>query len=892
MERLAEIRLAGKNVRGRLGELVGKGKSKTSEIADEIDKTVAQFKAKLQESPAGARAGLSRADRRIRAAAALIAPGSKYSWEEEGEPGERLQRLDLHYLMLWHAYRALEDFWGPRPDEPGGNPYFQIVTRDCLESAERLVEEAGLGKKTAAVRYGETDLAQLLENRATASLLPEDNNLKVDSDQEQTSKPSPLSVTVRPGQYLPRGEAAVYLEDPADGTTIPVSTGEDSPPDVRRTGLAVGDGKKEADPCWVAKKSLPKGVIRLNAVALYRGHREPAEISVEVRGTGIPVVFEPDKYRPPVITVHGEATEGYSIMFILDCSDSMNEMIEVTVDNNTVPRPRFDIARSGLRDILSFLADRKNSYNVGLLAYGHRAGWMKDGAGGYKPSMRDPDTGNEVLRPPDQFLWPGEDVERLLEPGPFGQFEYAKISRELDKLQPLGETPLYYAIWMAAEALSTAATPTKRIIVVTDGVNEQYPGQGLVPFTPFKVDQSLKNLGGQIHLDVVEFDIDENVLPGEKKKELDALRKLAADNGGGSYPARQPGKLVEVLEKALQLSHYYVESERGGRRFPPFPEKGYQLGDPAEIEQAADAKVRYAVRFEDGKNEAQAEVELQGGEDLALYLTKDHRALQHRRYAEGVRADQDDVPNTGTGGDFRPASFYIAAHLPSRDRDTVEFQFSVQNHDQTQFSPRPAEAWIQVRPLRENGSPLLSDEGRPSDYIFYDLKFKESRPVPVIQCAAEEWPAEATKARVELFFKLEATEPRRENVRQVGDLSARGGFSVEGVPEVQFKLETRRGDVGAPFQVSIFETHPKADSGLDVVKVEMKARAGRQPPPNLVEHRFNYESGLARHTFYFNDALAADIDGYNVTFTPRTDLERGAIKLKEPMVVTIPGRKR
>ena len=48
-----------------------------------------------------------------------------------------LRKLDLEQLLIWHAGRALEDFYGQA--DPQQQPFFVAAANDCLSAAKVAV---------------------------------------------------------------------------------------------------------------------------------------------------------------------------------------------------------------------------------------------------------------------------------------------------------------------------------------------------------------------------------------------------------------------------------------------------------------------------------------------------------------------------------------------------------------------------------------------------------------------------------------------------------------------------------------------------------------------------------------------------------------------------------
>ena len=854
--------------------------------------------------PAEARSGLAEADRLVRVAAPLAAQRkTDYRREVVAEPAVLLRRLDLHYLLLWHCHRTLEDFWGPADEEGVARPYFELAGREYLDSAGKLVGS------TARASRGKIDLAALLEARTKAGLRPKAENLQVDDD--EFARPAELKISVAAGRDLPRGEAAVYLSDSAGEGTIPMLSAEDlKEPDLRRIGVEVApaSGSEETDRTvprhWVANKSLADEAKRLNAIALYRGHRLPCPVVVERLGAGIPIEYVPRDYSDPAVTVFGEAMRKSSVMFILDCSGSMDEKMVTADDTRATTTSRFREAKMALGVILSELAGNEDSpYQVGVLTYGHRVGWNDFGKG-LEQAVWDPEVpvsrsprGERIRkeRAEGGLPHPNIDIEQIWPLSRFSEFERRSLKAKLDELRPLGETPLYLSIIEAVNTLRQGNTPVNHIVAITDGVDDRSDVDADRAVLPSHVQEAIRSLGaGKLRLDIVAIntndkDIEQHLnglmsdySPAQREEELtkrigrrDDLIDLADSTGGKFYPADDPDRLLAALKESLQLSRYEVAKSPGGTVVDTQP-----LGKKSRIEQALDAQVDYLVRVPDREHTAQSKITLEGGEGLELYLDRSANRLEHRRYFDQQRAagreSVEEVINPLQSDDSEPASLFIGAHLPAREGDSVRFQVSVQNQDETAFSPRPVEAWVQITPLVSGQEPV-------GDYVFYDPVFVEDRPVPIVECVAPRWPVDAEEAEISIFCKFRATGPEKTDLIGVDELAARGNHTVDGLPGVAFSLEKRRGESGSDYRIVVMERHA-AGSKLDSAKVAM------YPPPKRTVHRFRHKTAEVHHTFYYDDAAAEGnkIGGYRVIVSPRSGLSENAVTPPKPLVVRIP----
>jgi hypothetical protein len=464
----------------------------------------------------------------------------------------------------------------------------------------------------------------------------------------------------------------------------------------------------------------------------------------------------------------------------------------------------------------------------------------------------------------------------LLPLRPFDKNQMQRIVERLQSLEPWGQTPLYMGILDAIDAFPRdAPAGPRRIVAMTDGFDE--PGYaGALPGVPaprrgvkFRkdVEDVLRQPGNEgIQLDILGFNIE--VANAADQQSLKDLTELAEHTGGGFFPVNDPTSLLKALEKSLQLGSYVVQRTSDGGEVTPAP---LEL-NRTFIFPPVERKTAYIVKLKDQAEPAQAEVAIEGGEALELFVRDDPRRharrLVGRRYDRDLRVSSDGVINPADPQNH----YFLGAHLPEWQGRAVRFPVSIQNADEEQFSPRPAEAWVQIRPLG-------SKAGQAGAYVFYDPQYENERPVPVLSCLALGWPEDARAAEVLLWCKMTKTAPDRTiPIGRFGQQKLATGAGQEAA----FELEVKRGaNADAALTVTIIERHG-AGSGLDTVKVEI------DPSPRKVVHRYNAPAGTIRHSFYYDDAAAGQIDDYRVLLTTRKRLAEQAIALPEPLVITIP----
>ncbi|MDD4267831.1 MAG: VWA domain-containing protein [Pirellulales bacterium] len=785
------------------------------------------------------RAGYSKAERLIGGSAPLLA--ARLWPREEDSPAGRLRRLDLCLLLQWHGRRATDDFWGPAPGAK--TPFFQIAAVHYLESARRLLPGSG------ALQGEPLSANELLAPRVAAA----ERGARIDAPDltliEEDAFLPHASTVIAPSQF-PQGVAAWRLEA-AGGRPIDVRTSQGA---IRRRLAAPIGGSAAPLEYLVPNDERLQSVTQCRAEAFFRGHLVDRPIAVIHPEASVEVVHVRPVYPRPTVTVHGESRDpGYSV-FVFDCSWSMSAHVGGDEAN---PR-RIDMARSALLEILLRLAKSKNPHRVGLRIYGHRAGW-------------NPRNQEEIItRPPGLEIHPSADVELALRPGRFTEGELEAVRNRLDDLQPTGETPLYLSIIQAIGDLRAGPEASQRhIVVITDGFNQQSSG-GPAGTRKYRkdVEDELNLAGNQnIQLDIIGFDMAAENPAGERS--LADLKELAQRTGGAFYPANDPSGLVAALEQSLQLSRFVVI---------PAGAAGQTSAEPIDLERTWEVdhppgrRLPYIVRLDAPGRVAETAVELAGGEAIELFLRGDPRGgpprLVHQRYGKSLRGFFDPAVDPQDPDQ----AFYIAAHLPEWRGTAVHFPVSIQNSRAEAFSPRPAEAWIQIAPLDSR------DAASFPEYAFYDLLFEPDRPVPVLSCTALNWPLDARAAGLHVWVKFAESPPDR--VIRVGDMPRGDRLPIENLA-VSLEADIRQDDRQGPARLVLVERHPPGGN-VHALKIAM------DPPPERSRHRFSRDVGIVRHTFEYEKAPPEEIRNYKIAITRRETIIAGAVTIGEPLKIDIP----
>jgi hypothetical protein len=865
-------------------------------VAGEVRKKLTHLDAELarlltREAPAAdapvvwkARENLSLADRRARPVAAFwVWPSA----EAQPDPVGRLAQFDRSQFLAWHCDRVLTDFWGP--SERKDTPYFAQVFRAYQTAARLLPADPSLPGQWKQL----DDRGQQLLTSLTDEVWP------IEDQSPARFRATGIEKTVSLHQAAyPPGTAALLARDPDDHPAAVVR--KDADDDAAGDRLAVeisgqaGPWPTSGEPLDVvlqtggasAAGQSPEGVKpgSWKLIWLYRGHQRPFQVEAIAPGQGMELVYQPAKAGKATIRVRGEAKQPGCVVFVLDCSGSMSE------------NGRMGVAKADLKQIAAMLAD-SGQYEVGLWFYGHRVGvqgpYMKD------KRTPNPDAGKLTPNPNwranrkwwgdvDDTLAPANDVQSVLAVRRLDRETLADFNAAIDTAMPYGQTPLYRAMIAAAQD-DLAHQPRdlpRRLVVITDGVNS-VSNAGSAPVTSKDVrvafqDRSLKG----VQLDIVGVELAKN-LKNSEKASFNELRDLDDKQGIRYYPAERLDRLIEKLREALQLRRYQVVAPDDSDAAEA---KEINIGQPVEVRTDSAKKRRVSIA---GEAEAKSDVEVRGDETLELYLDKQGTRLrlvhaprgpdrEFERYGierqpnERLAAREVANPGGRPDSDFNPLKLFVAAYRPSRGAGTRiwKFPITVQNAEPDRFSPRPAEAWIDVTPLAESGGQTFDT------YPVYDVSYEPHLPVPVIECALSRWPEAATKAEIRVWLKLTATPPRQE-------VSLRDAVTnrvlVDG---------GKRGSLATEI------ADATADDDRSVVRVT-EQQGGEGPPrwlkielsetPSLVRRTFYHAGRYAVHEFYFPNRAREDLSKAALFITPRDDLERGAVAISEqPLEVSLP----
>ena len=241
-------------------------------------------------------------------------------------------------------------------------------------------------------------------------------------------------------------------------------------------------GPASALPKKILKSGELQSTCNFDQVVGFRGHQIKGQFSMTKEEKVAPkiVSYKTTQTKsmlgqPSIQVVNENETQG-DIVFILDCSNSMNEPVG-DVNEAGVNKPRFEIAKAALARAISELGATKR-FRFALYAFGHRSQFVTKGG---KLVLNDNGL-NKIKGVPG--VHPFDDCECLFSLSR----NNARISSAKDVDQILGEinnfrargiTPLFYSIKKAAEDefSEQGNTRKKYMVVLTDGENKQLEGQ-------------------------------------------------------------------------------------------------------------------------------------------------------------------------------------------------------------------------------------------------------------------------------------------------------------------------------------------------------------------------------------------------------------------------------
>lgn len=747
------------------------------------------------------------------ASSGRLATPLEISWNE------RLQRW-----LCWHAERQLDAF----VDLPPRGATRGTRVPDFERACERYLSlVALLGAGPADVQR---ELATLRGRQATRRLAAR-GGLVTEARTPPVPPPpgdATLDVSVTPGQLLagtvgalPAGRPSVWVQDQS---FEPVST-------VASLELPVIESQTlRLQPLSGAAVDSP----RLMATTMFRGNEFRFPFVVN-RLAGPLVAYQPHVYGDSTITLLGERRKRVSILFVLDCSQSMAQALPDELGNVDGPT-KLDAAKAALLTMLDELSGSDGA-RIGVVLLGHRLAWTRS----------DPPRLSEAPGAADyipQGLLPSRDVETVL---PLGRFDAGAVQRRLETIVPWGQTPLNLAVIEALRAFRADDPDTeKNVIVITDGRDYQFtPIRGEVRQPPRVTQADVERVAREIGVPV--FVIGLGVPEGERQAAETEFQGLARMTGGETVAVEYASELLRQIRNRLTPGTFSIDGS-SSRTSPS--------ADASVIHATLNSTVRVDPKQLAGEpvrlifESATTLLPLVGGEALQIQLAPDARSFLPVPFEWRLPQNFGLV----TGQNDRLSPYVLRVHRPQAKGDAVAFPVSVQSTVDP-LTPRPLDAWLVVTPL-VNGGEMVDYR-----YWFYDQNYEPGQPVPVLNWVASGWPKEARSAKLDFWCRFEPTTPVRElPLRAILDRPA--DFSDYRMPEYpsigfQFVVSDRLNST-SDYVINVIQRHDAAKPDLGQLRVEFLHGEGLRP--SRVSHQFDAANGIVSHTFTFPLTAAAGLE--------------------------------
>ncbi|MCA9137335.1 MAG: VWA domain-containing protein [Planctomycetales bacterium] len=825
----------------------------------------------------------------IRAAAPIWFPAPKRN------AIDALRQIDLQSLLMWHAERSLADFWGPAG---GDRSFFDIAASDYCRSVAEMNSGAAGGDQGEGTQQDRRPLevrAAIEQIGISRESLPQwiattsGPTIQLDSNDPFQSR---FTITTKSDTQFnpPTGTASIVVRsdsqriavpriEPSDAVTLPAREPAGGPAGAGQTFVVT------------LPAELATNTNALKAQTIFRGHEFGGALNVDQLG-GVKVDVPAPSYRHSDVTLSGP-WDSLSVVFVLDCSASMDEPL--SGDGPTSTSTRLEVAKSALQELLFNLGLRRN-VRVGVRAFGHRLGWSVDEP--VQPLTRPDFTGTL-----DPALTPSQDVESIFGLNDFRLADAQAIVPLIGELKPWGQSPLYLSVLQSLADFSSAdARSDRHVIVITDGANYQFipPSvRSVQETTDNDVRQAWANVQAPVH--ILGLGMDRT----QQQAGIDEFTRLCRDTGGRFQSLTSSTDLARALRELLAPGGYRLIPLQSDKR----PEQQATLGTPIRVTPVPAGSESFGVQYEgrhfvdvsadDGSPSTVEPVALEGGEALQLYVNEAGTDIFAYPFQDNMAAFSEMINVDGARTDH-----VVRVHRPSRQPGgRVTFPLSWQRRDSNpgQDNPRwrvthrPPSVWIEIQPIGLGGKAL------DVKYVFCDATFVADQPVPMIDLAADQWPPQATAARIRVWSKPPippseyellppknliggaVTSSRLNKIIAIND-SLQNSSPI--APGVTLRIDplgsSTAGQVGRRRFVVEY-----SDPNADVTSIKVGVDSSMNASPVRIVRQFDSQHHISVHTFYY-DTSQGEFPS-EVRVTNRDHEIEGAWKLQNDFLeVAIP----
>jgi hypothetical protein len=848
-------------------EIFGGRKERIARILDEYNKLSAPAEWDSGRTAIAATVGLRQWDARVRVASPWLTLFS----DDEKTPARRLQKYDGRHFIAFQAYRALGDYWGTGQSPDAASPGAQTMPF-FADAIERCRQALAASEGAAALRYdppggeGTVGLADFAAAQPPAlAALKEWKAIAFPAGALTSGAGrSRLRVSLEPllrdgsqAAAMPKGVATLSIRS-ADGTTpseqVEFADGQPAeavPMPISRTSPTTIEARLPAE----KSGSSPALAVRL----WYRGHVRTAPLPEPGGGQFIEYTVARPNYPPPTILVQGKDTIRGAVLFVFDCSASMQG-------------PNFREAKAQLQRVLTQMqgeGELGGALHVGLMAYGRRT----DGASGWYERLKRREDANNLTAAGMQQLGanprfkelhphPDDDVETLVSPRTgTAQAVLARL-QQLQETECVGVTPLYYAIKSAMDAIrGDSELRVGRIVVISDGVNTPYScgyDQQARRYIPnpttlavnnddyAALDRALAETAGSISVSVHLFGVQGPGFETLQRQDLERLDQTHPNFQLDAVP--NPARLYDSILASFPKSKIELRAAESGT--PPQP-LAFRVAQPVAgwpgdglLRRQLDARTVLLQPAGENRQFTQS-LWLLGGERVVLDYDGGARDTPLTLAPDGFRdrGGAGAKPPRGEAG----RQLIVDAMDPERSGTRVtRLNFRLRDREpRRNFTPRPKYIWLEVKPA-----------GRAADktasvFPLVDPLWRDNVNLPWLEAPVEGWPDDCQSARVQLWFRdTELGQP----VATL-DRSSPGKSLTRG--SEQWQLEQSGGTAGEPRRITVACRPEGSAASVDTL---LRRGVWLWPPPDKTTRRYQRDGALAIHEFTYERPENSPID--------------------------------